>query len=383
MAAMKLGYLHLGRSHHGVNRYGRMLAGEARGREGVEVVEESLILTGRRRDDRAALSQAADRLSGCDLVHLQYNRSLWGEGRSQLFALRCFTANCRVPMVASLHDIYLDNPWEGWKRRTRSPVRRLRKWYRLARRRQLVRRAVHLILDRCERVLVCFEQERERLRFFRQEKKIKVVGHFVEQRENLPDRQESRLLLGVGSWRVVTMLGFIHPRKGYDLVIEALELLPKDVLVVFAGAASEGNERALKRWEKKAAKMGQDNRLQVTGYLEDEQQARWLVATDLAVCPFRFFSASGSMATWFSVGTPVLCHALPQVDEYRAVSKNAFFTFSPYTKEAFASAVAAALDRVSGEPDPSILALRDHYSIRNMVDKHLDCYREALEEPSR
>ena len=379
---MKLGYLHLGRNRHGVNRYGRMLAAEARSREGVEVLEESLILTGRRRDDRAALARAADGLSGCDLVHLQYNRSLWGEGRSQLFALRCFTRRCRAPLVASLHDIYLDNPWEGWRRRTRSPAGRFKKWSRLATRRRLVRQAVRLILDRSERVLVCFEQERERLALFRREEKIRVVGHFVEERPDLPDRQESRVLLGVGSWRVVTVLGFIHPRKGYDLVIEALELLPKDVLVVFAGAASEGNERALKRWMKQAAKQGQDNRLQVTGYLEDDQQARWLVATDLALCPFRFFSASGSMATWFSAGTPVLCHALPQVDEYRAVSKDAFFTFSPYTKEAFASAVTAALEQVTGKQDPGILALRDHYSIRNMLDEHLTHYREALEEPS-
>jgi len=377
---MRIGFLHLGDRRHGVSRYGRLLAGELDRRPDVEVVEQEPAQEGRTVKDRKALIRAARALSCCDVVHVQYNRTLWGPGRSQLGALRRFTAHCRAPLVASLHDVYLDDPWERWRHRSRSPWRRLRRRYRAHRQRTVIQKAVRLLHRHCRRVLVCFEQERSRLRPFRLDQRVRVVGHFVEERPALPDRLESRRLLGLDSRRVATVLGFIHPRKGYDLVVDALELLPEDVLVVFAGTASEGNERALRRWEKKAEKRGQGHRLKVTGYLEDELQARWLVATDLGICPFRFFSASGSLATWCSVGKPVLCHDLPQIEEYRAISPDSFFTFEDYTPESFANAVTAALERVDGRPDPAMLILRDHFSIARTADRHLALYREVLEE---
>lgn len=371
---MKLGYLHLGEERHGIQRYGRMLAEAVRRSGAVEVIEQRVLLGGGRRADRDALRRAAAALNDADLVHLQYNRAIWGGGWSQILALRAFLAACTTRLAVTLHDVYPDDPWRAWRKQPASLDKRLRRRLRGLLRQAPGNRAVKLLLERCEAVLVCFEIERRRLLEFPHADRLHVIGHFVEPRGGLPDRAAARRALGVADRRVVTVLGYIHPRKGYDLVVAALPKLPPDVLVVFAGMASPGNEKALARWQRKARKKGQAHRLLVTGYLAEDEQARWLVASDLGVCPFRFFSASGSMTTWISAGRPVLCHALPQIEEYRAISPGAFFTFAPYTVEAFVQAVEAALARVDGAADPKILALAEHFALEQVARRHLDLF---------
>ena len=70
---MRIGYVHAGSPQHGVCRYGRILAEEARRRADLEVIETELTVTGRGSEDMAGVEEAARRLSGVDLIHLQYN----------------------------------------------------------------------------------------------------------------------------------------------------------------------------------------------------------------------------------------------------------------------------------------------------------------------
>ncbi len=372
---MKLGYLHLGPPRHGLHRYGRLLAEEARRRAELSVAEEWVELEGDSRDEDR-LGDAAENLAAADVVHVQYNRTLWGEGPTQLARLDRFFSACPAPVVCTFHDVYPNDPWAPWKRDKRLRARVMR-FLRDQRRRRPERRAVRAILARASRVLVCFEAERDRLAGWPGAERISVLGHFVEERENLPPRDAARARLGVDGHRVVTLLGFIHPRKGHDLAIDALRLLPDDVLLVFAGAAIGDNERKLAAMTNRAATLGVADRLRVTGFIPEDEQERWLVATDLAVCPFRFFSASGSLTTWISASRPILCHDLPQVAEYRRVAADAFFTFAPYDAEAFAAAARAALDVVGGGPDPAIDRLRRHFALPLTFERHLAVYREA------
>ncbi len=373
---MKVGYLHLGERRHGVNRYGRLLAEAAGTFPGVALVEEDLALSGSAREDARAARRAAEALSKADVVHLQYNRTLWGEGFGQLAPLRAFTDYCAAPLVATLHDVYPRDPWRAWRKQPKSLGGKIGKWLKDVGRRLPANRAVSLLFERCAALLVCFEAERERLLGYHGHEKLRVIGHFVEPRADLPDRGAARRVLGVEARRVVTVLGFIPPRKGYDLVVDALPLLPPDALLVFAGAPSPGNERALDKWVRRARKSGASERLLVTGYVDEETLSLWLAATDLALCPFRFFSASGSLATWISSGRPILCHALPQVEEYRRVAEGAFATFSPYTPEALARAVADALERASGLPDPAFLTLKERFALPAVAAEHLALFRE-------
>lgn len=374
---MKVGFLNLGERRHGLVRYGRLLMAEAARRDGVDVVDAELALLGQARDDLPRLRDAAAHLSSADVVHVQYNRAIWGGGAFQLEALRTFLDSCTAPVVCTFHDVYPTNPWAEWKRKKTTRAR-IAAWWKDRRDRGPQNRAVRLLLRRAACSLVCFEEERRRLAAYpNAAEKLRVVGHFVESRGALPDRDAARAALGVEGSRVVTVLGYIHPRKGYDLAVEALPHLPPDVRLVFAGTAAEENLDKLKQLKKRAEKLGVAERLSVTGWLTDEEQERWLVATDLALCPFRFFSASGSLTTWLSAARPILVPALPQFDEYRAVRSDAFFTFSPYRAEALAEAVTASLAKVDGGEDPAIRALAEEFSLARTVDRHLEVYEAA------
>jgi hypothetical protein len=56
MSKMKIGYLHIDPDKHGVCRYGRILAAEARRRPDVTVIEADVILTENRKHNRELLA---------------------------------------------------------------------------------------------------------------------------------------------------------------------------------------------------------------------------------------------------------------------------------------------------------------------------------------
>ena len=105
---LRLGYLQVGPPEHGICRYGRMLAAEARHRSDIDVLERSIVLTGRLRADYAALRDLARTLSVADLVHLQvsiWGDSTWGRSARALWNLSIFRLYCRSALAVTLHDV--------------------------------------------------------------------------------------------------------------------------------------------------------------------------------------------------------------------------------------------------------------------------------------
>ena len=372
MTLPRVGFLHLGDERHGVRRYGFLLARELE-RQGGPVLEAATELGGSWSADARRLDEAAARLAGADVIHAQYNRALWGDGWYQVRALKRFLSRVDAPVVFGLHDVYVDDPWDEWRRRRQTLRRRIA---RAVSTRIPARRALAVLLRRADAVTVCFDCERDRLATLGTAKaRVDVIGHFIESRPPLPPRDDARRALGVEHRRVVTLLGFIHRRKGPDLLVDALAHLQDDVLVVLAGAPSPGNDKLVRKLTRQAVDRGAADRFVVTGYLDEDEQARWLAATDVAACPFRFLSASGSIATWISAGRPVLCHAVPQVEEYRRIAPDALSSFEPYTAEALAAAITRELGRDRRLPDPSVEALREEFSIERTVGRHVELYR--------
>jgi glycosyltransferase involved in cell wall biosynthesis len=375
---MRIGYLHLGDETDGVCRYGRLLADEARRRAGIEVREARTVLRGDVREDRARLEDALRQLTGVDVIHLQYNQRVWGGAQSELAHLNLALHQPPGPVVVTLHDVYPDDPWAPFKKgAVRRLKTRLRRWLRHVRTRAPHRQALGALLHGAAIVLVCSEHERAGLRSLARSGKVRVVRHFVEERRALPGRVAAKQALGLADRRVVTLLGFVHRRKGYDVLVEAVAKLPDDVFVVFAGAPSPGEEGFAAALLRRAAELGVAARCRMTGFLGEHEQVLHLAATDLAVCPFYFFSASGSLSTWISTRRPVLCHDLPQIAEYREIAPGAFHTFTPHTPEALASVIESILRTDAAEEDPAMARLYEVLRLPRIFDDHLTVYRDA------
>ena len=178
---------------------------------------------------------------------------------------------------------------------------------------------------------------------------MRVIPHFVEDRARLPAAATAKRALGLSDGPVVTLLGFIHERKGHRLLVDALADMPA-VTAVFAGLASPADESFLADLLCRARRLGVSDRLRVTGYLDEPTLEQYLAATDVAVCPFTSASASGSLSTWISARRPIVASDLPLVRDYNGLVPEAIHVFAPVT----AAALAAAVNRVIDEPSHDV-----------------------------
>lgn len=135
-----------------------------------------------------------------------------------------------------------------------------------------------------------------------------VIPHGVEERAT-PTRSEARSALGleVDGRLVVLCFGFLAPYKGLEATLEAGRRLGDEVLVVVAGGphprlAAAGDDYAAEL-ETRFAGPG----VRFTGWVPEEDVARWYGAADVAVFAYPApFSSSGALALAFAHGTPVL-----------------------------------------------------------------------------
>lgn len=369
---MIIGYVHVGAPEHGVSRYGRLLAAEARNRRELHVIECEIELTGEPKIDRRRAADAGRQLSGVDVIHLQYNNqltgSVWGPRWRQLLHLRAFARAARAPVVATLHDVYA-MPRTRWLSRLRHPWKEFRRTRRVAPQVTTLRWLQH----RASRVLVCSEEERARLG--RRVDPVRVIPHFVEVRDSLSAR-DAKEALGLAGKRVVTLLGYIHRRKGHDLLVDALAALPEDVIAIFAGTSPKPDSPFVRELLAHIRAAGVGHRVRITGFLPDDQLDRYLAATDLGVCPFSTLSASGSLSTWISVLRPIVANDLPQIAEYNALQPGAIRTFRPYTAPALAEALGAALEAGTQDVADALVRLRARLLLPSVFDRHLEAYRE-------
>ena len=405
---MRIGYLHIGSPQHGVCRYGRLLATEAHRRPDITVIEANVNLTTDRKRNQEMLMNAARRLSPAEMIHIQYsgknNKALWGASWTQLHSLWLFISHCSCPLVVTLHDVY--DPPPSFKtalqrvysrlQRITSPTSKetnttvtprqppLSKPLTPTNALQFIRHmygsdalALRWLLNQVQLVFVCSQEEAKRLSVLANAYKTMVVPHFVEKRSLSVSPAEARAALKLNEGRIVTLLGFIHGRKGHRLMVETLPELPQDVKVIFAGEPSPGNEEFVQELLALAKVKGVSDRLRVTGYLSEEELERWLVATDLAVGPFKFFSASGSLSTWISAGRSILAYDLPQINEYNRFEPGVIKTFQPYTPTALTKAIQQLL-AVSQEDEPGVARLRKRLSMPAIFDEHLSYYRQSL-----
>lgn len=377
---MRIGYVHVGAAEHGVTRYGRLLAAEARTRPELEVLECEVHLTGDRRADCRRVANAGRQLAAADVVHVQYNNQLsgciWGAGWRQLLHLALFTRLARVPFVVTAHDIYRRQD-PGWRWTARHPVREARRAVRAAPRMATLR----WVQRRASRLFVCTHEERARIAGG--DHRVSVIPHFVERRDRALSRDAAKRALGLGGARVITLLGYIHERKGHRLLVEALAQLPADVIAIFAGDFTPQNRRFVEELHRLAAARGVQDRVRITGYVPDSTQEIYLAATDLAVCPFTTVSASSSLSTWISAGRPILASDLPQIAEYRAWEPGAIRTFSPYTVQALVEGIVASLDSPCESALRAVGRLRDRLLIPAMLDRHIEEYRAVLARVDR
>jgi glycosyltransferase involved in cell wall biosynthesis len=169
-----------------------------------------------------------------------------------------------------------------------------------------------------------------------------VVPHFIEEPKHSFDAQESKSRLGFTGKTVLTILGWLNPRKQCEVAVDALAHLPEEFHLVLAGGALRDLPEYGDVLKARAQAAGVASRVHITGYLDDEEQARYIAATDLALCLFRKVSASGSLSTWIAHGRPVLATRIPELEEYNRQVRDALTWCKSLEPAAVAEAIAGS-----------------------------------------
>lgn len=242
----------------------------------------------------AGLVRAARAARGGDVVHLQHAHAYWGRGVRQLLAVGVLLVACAGRRrVVTIHDLHEPIAPAG------SSVKAL--WRRVRDDTGSFEVAALLLARSSHLTLTCTQAEGERLTPARPRRRAVVPLHVVA---GVPGPGGRGALEGSGRTRLV-VLGWIHERKGQRRAVEALPLLP-DCELLLAGGARAENDHYLAEVHRTAARLEVADRVDVTGYLPDEELSAVLQQCRAAVAPYSSIAASASLGTLLASGTPVV-----------------------------------------------------------------------------
>jgi len=197
----------------------------------------------------------------------------------------------------------------------------------------------------------------------------------------VPSMTQTRPSHVIGRMPTITMFGYFNREKGQDIVIEAMRHLEIPARLRLAGGVGHPANLAYKRsCEEAIDRLGLRGRVEVTGYVPDEEISCVYAESDLVVAPFRETTGSGSLVQALARGAPVLASDLPlnrEINE-RVPDTLAFFaTEDPVD-------CARQIERLLADPDRrerlgrQALQYAATYSPANIAHLHLDLYRRVL-----
>jgi glycosyltransferase involved in cell wall biosynthesis len=400
---MKICYVHCGSTQHGINRYGRKIYSEVQKDSSVEVTEVSLDNSLNLLENLVALRRVLKLLNKADVVHFQFNRDIWNSAFRGYFLWLIIAKFSKSRIFVTIHDIYILKSLTDKVKylfNSRNKVKHVeRENKRKSNNPQVNKKSIfekiffslqiilnnfflyrtYICLQKNSTIFVCTQEEKKRLESItKNTKNIIVIPHFIEPNECLTDKSTAKSALSLDNSIVLTILGFIHPRKGHELLINTMLLLPKNTMLVFAGGANgPSGIQFLEVLMKLTTKLKLNNQIRVTGYLTDEYLARYISATDIAICPFTDMSASGSVSTWISSNTPIVASQLPQLMEYNEHIEEAILLFESYTPESLHRSIIQALSTKEVQ-SKKLELLAKSLTLEHVKNRHMLYYKKGM-----
>jgi len=131
-------------------------------------------------------------------------------------------------------------------------------------------------------------------------------------------KQDAKKFLGLEGKKIIGMLGWFTPTKGYDRVIKMWDSISSklgpDTYLVLAGEVRR-NDPSHKKYREKLLQLvekckAKDKIKVVLRSISAKEYERILAAFDIMVLPYTFISQSGNLAHSFAFGVPVVASSL-------------------------------------------------------------------------
>jgi glycosyltransferase involved in cell wall biosynthesis len=141
----------------------------------------------------------------------------------------------------------------------------------------------------------------------------------------------------------VLFLSRIHPKKGLELLLEAMELLPKETAVDLV-VAGDGEPEYVSGLRQRAAASRANGRVTFAGFVAGEEKRRLLEEADLFVLPSHDENFGVAVAEALGAGLPVI------VSEHVALADQTARAGAGLVVPCDAGALAQALATLIGDP---------------------------------
>jgi glycosyltransferase involved in cell wall biosynthesis len=142
------------------------------------------------------------------------------------------------------------------------------------------------------------------------ESKIKIIPMGCFEQPKFLDREDSKRQLNLSGKRVISLLGFASRRKGYDLVVELLPSLDKDIQLLIAGGARDNDDLAYTE-ELKALALRYNCLNRITFDDSFPMTDTIMNATDIAILPYKIATDSMMLRHLVAYEIPTITSDLP------------------------------------------------------------------------
>jgi glycosyltransferase involved in cell wall biosynthesis len=201
-------------------------------------------------------------------------------------------------------------------------------------------------------------------------------------------RDGAKEALGLGGMKVLGMIGWFHPTKGFHRVLsmwdELSEQIGPETVLVLAGDARLGDpnqieykKKLLDLVEKSAAR---NNVKILLGSFTPREYEQILSAFDAMVMPYTFTSQSGNLAHSFSLGVPVVVSGLEGL-KAAVEASGAGITVPPGDERELKRAILNIMEDDNLRHEYSERAeryVRTHISWKMTAQKHMKIYKKVI-----
>lgn len=360
----------------GVAEYSRALKRELEARVSVQMVPVPAMTN---RKDVIAL---AEQINAGDIAHIQYSSDHCGFWRDpfRIHNFHYFLKHIRIPRIVTVHDLTHRLPFQIVKGMS---LKKLLynvvtvpaiNWtsYGEFLRGGFLYVADHLIVHTTASKLFL-----ESLNFKAEKLSVLYPGiPTIRPANNFSIREQ----VGWKDRRIISVFGFIGPHKGYETVLSAMKHLPDSVTLIIAGGIrTESYAPYLEQLNASIISFGLQDRVYVTGHLDDDRIGSILSASDIIMLPHRTiintdtsYSLSYALAAKRFVITSDKPFFLEVEQKYAAIK-----TFKDGDDQALAGAVIEVLNR-SGQEEIGAREYRETWRWENVAERTYQIYCDVL-----
>ncbi|HAW58764.1 MAG TPA: hypothetical protein DCX03_07100 [Bacteroidales bacterium] len=242
----------------------------------------------------SVINQTRSAKKQSDIVHLQ--EPMWTF--SSLIYLQISLVK-KAKVVTTVHEVYQDNEKKNW----------LLKVYRTF---------CEKMITTCSDAIIVHNPDLVKYFHEKGAKSVFFIPHGAPSNPILLDKDESKRKLGLEGKKVITIFGFINPRKDYDMILQVLPELDNDVVLLIAGGLFEPCSKEQKIcYERLIHEENTTERVKVTGYLDEADIATAICASDIMLFPYRHEVQSGALNLALAYKIPSIASDLPYFREIK------------------------------------------------------------------